>query len=37
VALTNAAPTNASTPTTDESSATDPAMRRRRLSNLYKV
>ncbi|XP_046442623.1 pleckstrin homology domain-containing family G member 5-like isoform X5 [Daphnia pulex] len=37
VALTNAAPTNASTPTTDESSATDPAMRRRRLSNLYKI
>jgi len=37
VALTNAAPTNASTPTTDESSSTDPAMRRRRLSNLYKV
>ena len=37
VALTNAAPTNSSTPTTDESSSTDPAMRRRRLSNLYKV
>ena len=37
VALTNAAPTNSSTPTTDELSSTDPAMRRRRLSNLYKV
>lgn len=37
VALTSPAPINSSALTTEEHSSSDPAVRRRRLSNLYKV